>query len=331
MTGLESSVMLLIGGLVLLWWSGDRSVRYAVEITEVIGISSFTVGFIIISIATGLPEITTAILSSLEGVAGLSAGDILGSSLVNLSLVLGITTVAAGKIAVDKKHESVLLKVLGVITLLSAAILVTSSLTAWHGAMLLLGYIVAVVIIKRGGMLEKMVKEEKSDAQKEMGKETVLKGPYGTAIKLLGSLVVLLVGARLTVSSAINIGDLLGIPVESLGATVLAIGTGLPELSLELNAVKRGEYSLAVGDIFGSTLVNLTLILGLLSVISPTYVNTIPLAGTMIYLALVLVFLWYAMVRNHGLDSEHGVALILIFIFYLIEEIGVVQVVYLLA
>ncbi len=331
MASITSTVVLLVAGLALLWWAGDKSVRYSIQITDLIGISSFTVGFIVLSVSTNLPEITTTIFAVIEDSAGLSAGNILGSSLVNISLVLGITTIVAGKLAIDRKHETVMLKILGLITAVSALILVTSSLTVWHGGILLVMYGVSIWIIKRGGLMSKIVKEEKEEAQEGVEEEPVLYGPYGTVLKLLGSLALVMIGARITVNSSIQIGTALGIPIETLGATVVAIGTGLPELTLEINAVKRGEYALAMGDIFGSTVVNMTLVLGLLSIVSPGFVDTIPLAGTMMYMVLVIGFLWYAMVRNHGLHKEHGIALVLIFIFYLIEEVGVVHVVYILA
>lgn len=325
---LSVEVSLLLAGLALLWWAGDHAVRYSLESADILGISSFTVGFLVLSISTGLPEITTAILSVHQQVPGLSAGDILGSSLVNLTLVLGIATVAAGHLSVQRRDEEHLLKILVIITAMTSAILITQQLSVWHGVLLLVSYGASIVFLQRGGLIQRVVEEETDAARKEQEEAMLLKGLGGTILKLLGSLLFVIIGARLTVDSAVSIATTIGIPLETVGATVVAIGTGLPEISLELNAVKRREYALALGDIFGSTLVNLTLILGILSVISPAHINTIPLLGTILYMVLTLGFLWAVMIRGEDLRREHGIVLLLIFLAYLIEEIGVAEVLY---
>lgn len=328
MVGLIGEVTLLIGGLVVLWWAGDKSVRYAVELTDIIGITSFTVGFVILSISTGLPEIATVIITTLEDAAPLSAGNLIGSSLVNLSLVLGITAIVAGQIEISKRHEKTLLSMLALTTVVVFGIVLSADLVFWHGILLLGVYGFALYVLKRGNLMEKIVKEEEEDALEEEKEDIILSGPKGTILKFLASLALVVVGADLTVDAAVTIGRSFGIPLETLGATVVAIGTGLPELTLELNAVKRKEYALALGDIFGSTIVNMSLILGILAIVNPTPVAILPLLGTILYLSLTIVVVWYAMVKNHGLDREYGIILIVLFILYLIEEIGIVQILY---
>lgn len=316
-------VMVLTAGLILLWWAGDRTVRYSIELADMYGIHSFTIGFLLISITTGLPEIMTAVVSALQGVAPLSAGDIVGSSLVNMSLVLGLTAVVAGNLAIERRYEASLLKILAIMTALTAAIVLTSHLTMLHGVVLLAAYAAAILYLRRGGLLEKIVKEEEEEAEEELEEEILLTGTTGTAVKLLASVILVLVGARLTVGSAVDIGTMLGIGLETLGATVVAVGTGLPEITLELNAVKRREYALALGDIFGSTLVNLTLVLGILALISPTEIAVFPLLGALTFLAGTIIFLWATMLRNHGLERRHGIILLIFFVIYILEEIGI--------
>lgn len=320
-------VTLLLAGIGLLWWAGDRAVRYAARLSELLGISSFVVGFVVLSVATGLPEITTAAVSVVRDVAGLSAGDLIGSSLVNMTLVLGAATIAAGYLAVDRHEEETVIRMLAVITLLVSGIVAVGHLTAIHGVVLLGAYAGAIAILHRRGMLEKIVKEDQREATEEY-EPAVMAGMRGTTVKLLGALAFVVVGARLTVDAAVAISAGMGLPIETIGATVVAVGTGLPELSLELNAVRERQYGLALGDIFGSTLVNLTLVLGILSIASPAPVAIIPLLGTLLYIGATLVLLWYALVRNHGLDRTHGYLLVLLFVLYLVEEFGVAEILY---
>lgn len=315
---------ILVAGLLVLWWAGDRTVRYAIELADMYGIHSFTIGFLILSVTTGMPEIMTAVVSVMQDVAPLSAGDIVGSSLVNVSLVLGLTTVVAGSIAIERRYETALLKILAIMTVLTTAIILTSHLMVVHGIILVAAYAGAILYLRQGGLIEKIVREEEEEAEEELEEEIVLTGPHGTALKLVASVILVLIGARLTVDSAVMIGTMSGIGLETLGATVVAVGTGLPEITLELNAVKRREYALALGDIFGSTLVNLTLILGILAVISPTDIVVSPLIGALTFLAGTIVFLWLVMIWNSGLERRHGIILIVFFLIYVIEEIGLV-------
>lgn len=325
------SLLILVSGLIVLWWAGDLAVKYALELSDIIGISSFTAGFIILSVSTGLPEITTAVISALNDVAGISAGDIIGSTLVNLSLVLGVSVIAAEQFLLKDDFEKTLLRILAMITVLTSVILYSSQLFLWHGILLLSAYLGSVYYFSKGDLLKKLVKEEKEEAKTEEAEEVFLKGTFGTSTKFLVSLGLVILGARLTVSSVMTIGSTLQIPLESLGATFVAVGTGLPEISLSLNSVRRKEYALAIGNIFGSSLVNMTLILGLLSVMSPGPLNVIPLLGTMSYLSLVISFLWFVILGdNSGFEKKHGITLLIIFGFYLVEEIGVINILYLL-
>ncbi len=320
--------VLLFVGLVLLWWAGDRCVRYAVELTDIFGISSLAVGFIVLSLATGLPEGTTAVLSSARGVAQLSAGDLLGSSLVNLTVVLGMSTLIGGKLVVNRREELSLLQSLVVMTILASGILVIQRLTRWYGAVLLAAYGVTLYVLYHGGLMEKIVKEEEEEAKQELEEDSFLTGPTGTVGKLVASLALVLLGAHVTVDAAVEIGRLFGFSLETLGATVIAVGTGLPELTLTLNAVKRREYALALGDVFGSTLVNLTLLLGFLSLISPVAVDTAPLFGTVAYMLVSLMFYWLLLLTTHAVKRWHGAVLLVLFITYFLEEYGMIVLFY---
>jgi cation:H+ antiporter len=268
-----------------------------------------------------MPEISTAIIAILNDSAELSVGNILGSNLVNLTLVLGIAAIAANHMKIDKNHESSLVKIMFLITGLTGLIFFTGSLNPLHGLVLLATYVGALVWLKRGGLMDRMMKQEQEEAEKELGEEA-FSGPYATFAKLVGSTVLVIIGAELTVSSAVSIGELMDVPLEVIGATAVAIGTGLPELSLELNAVKKREYGLALGNIFGSVLVNFTLVLGMMSVVSPVSINVDALIHLLPFLGASLVLIWYTVLKEHEISREVGLALVLFYIIYLFEEIG---------
>lgn len=312
---------ILIAGLAVIWWAGDKAVRYATESAEILGITGFTTGFIIMSISTGMPEITTSIIAMLNSSTELSVGNILGSNLVNLTLVLGIAAIAASHMKIDKKHESSLVKIMVLITAVTGLIFLTGSLNPLHGILLLATYGGAIFWLQKGGLMDKIMKEEQEEAEDEL-EEEAFSGPYATFGKLLGSTALVIIGAELTVGSAVEIGKILDIPLEVVGATAVGIGTGLPELSLELNAVKKREYGLALGNIFGSVLVNFTLVLGMVSIFSPISINIDALIHLLPFLGASLILIWYTVLREHQISREIGLALVLFYMIYLFEEIG---------
>lgn len=318
---LTTEALVLVAGLVVIWWAGGKSVRYATETAEIVGITGFITGFIIMSVSTSLPELSTGLIAVAGDSASLSVGNILGSNLVNMTLVLGVSAIAAGHMVIDRRNESSLLKVMGLITMTAAWIFVTGSLSFFHGLILLAAYLGSVIWLRREGLIEEIMEEEQEEAEEEL-EEEVFAGSYMTAGKLLGSIVLVLVGAQLTVDSAVKIGTSMNIPLEVIGATAVAIGTGLPELSLGLNAVKDEEYGLAIGNLFGSVLVNFTLVLGLLSVASPIQINVGALIHLLPFIAGALVLVWYTVLHEHEISGQAGVALVIFYMLYIFEEVG---------
>ena len=271
-------ITFLIVGLVGLWISAEKTVDNAEKLIKAFGIPAFLFGAVFMSVSTGLPEIATAIISAYEGVPGLSAGDITGSSLVNLTMVLGITIIASKGMELHGEDLE-LIRTGGIATMIAALVLIVFQELSFLVVGLLFG-IYGVFLYRAEHSAFKM------DEGAKASKKTVLKTLIGISA--------LLISARSMVVGAKGIGEALGIPIEVLGATVVAVGTGLPELAFEISAVKKGDTSLALGDIFGSTLVNITLTLGILGLISsPSMAPLIPvLLGLVFVAALALFFSW---------------------------------------
>ncbi len=270
------NIVLLVVGLVGLWFSAEKTVDNAEKLIKAFGLPSFLFGAVFMSVSTGLPEIATAIISTIEGVPGLSAGDITGSSLVNLTFVLGITVLVNKGINL-RGEDLDLIRMGGIATLVAALfLLIFQELT------------LPIVAILFGIYAFFLYRAEHSSFKiDEGGKASKL-----TILKTLIGVAALLISARSMVLGAKGIGEALGIPVQILGATVVAVGTGLPELAFEISAVKKGDTSLALGDIFGSTLVNITLTLGILGIISNISLSSLApvLLGLVMATTLALIF-----------------------------------------
>lgn len=291
-------ITFLIVGLIGLWISAEKTVDNAEKLIKAFGIPAFLFGAVFMSVSTGLPEIATAIISAYEGVPGLSAGDITGSSLVNLTMVLGITIIASKGMELHGEDLD-LIRTGGIATMIAALVLIVFQELSF--------LVVALLFAIYGVFLYRAEHSAfKMDEDAKASKITVLKTLIGISA--------LMISARSMVVGAKGIGEALGIPIEVLGATVVAVGTGLPELAFEISAVKKGDTSLALGDIFGSTLVNITLTLGILGLISsPSMVPLIPvLLGLVLVAALALFFSW----RGEFSMLEASV-LLLVFLAYI--------------
>ncbi len=291
-------ILLLTAGLVGLWLSADKTVENAEKLIKAFGLPSFLFGAVFMSVSTGLPEIATAIISAYEGVPQLSAGDIIGSSLVNITFVLGVTVFAAKGMNLEGEDLD-LIRDAGIATMLAALTLIVFQSLTLAVVAILLGLYVVFLYRAEHSAFEMSEKEEAS-------KKTILLTFLGVAA--------LLFSARLMVTGAEGLGEALGIPIEILGATVVAVGTGLPELAFEIAAVKKGDTSLALGDIFGSTLVNITLTLSILGLIStPSITSLVPILLAIVVVGgLAMFFSW-----KGEFSRIEAAVLLLIFIGYI--------------
>lgn len=258
--------ILLCIGLLLLWKIGELAVRNALGFSVIFGIEKFTIGFFIFAISTGLPEISSAIISSIQKVPELSAGDLMGSTFVNVSLILGIAILIAGQIEIESSLRKNLFATIGLILAIFIGIALAPQGNIFIGILLIIIYVGSALWFQTA-LPTKEVSKEISEVEKQV--EKIEKKPFfspkiDVLIKLSGSLIILLMSSWLTVYSATRVAHFLNINLSLFGGTLIAVGTSLPELALEIHAIRRREYSLVLGDIFGSSLLNVSLILGIL-------------------------------------------------------------------
>jgi cation:H+ antiporter len=265
-----------------------------------------SVGFILLATLTSVPELIVAIFSVLDGQPGISVGDILGSNVFNIGAVFGIL----GMFGYLKTCCTNLLMDLTDILFLTSLIplfLVIFNVSSPIVGACLLGTFVASTYL--------MAKKKTPAVEVDDGPAVV---KQGSKTKVLALLVVTLVGviiaARLVVSSGVNLAVMLGAPPILLGAKVVAIGTSLPEFTTDLAAVRRGRINLALGGIIGSNLTNLTLILGLLLLTSPSVDMTI-LTEILPFLLLTTVIFWRYLTRG-GISKIGGLLLLGVYVLF---------------
>lgn len=306
------SFFLLSLGLGLLWKTGGWSVSNAVRFAVVYKIENFAVGFFIFAVATGIPEITSAIVSSAKKIPELSASNLIGSTFVNTCLQVGLAALVAYKLPI----EVFLRKRLKATCLAISAIMIILVFDPQNRIYLGFG-LVAVYIFSLIWMFKENTNRFAEEVKREeKGTNGIFSPKIDVAIKLAASLFLLMLSAWLSVTSAVWIAQGLNVPLPLIGATVVAVGTALPEMTLEVHAVLRKEYGLALGDIFGSSLLNIGFLLGMLILFNPYF--DLSIARTVFpFFSINIVWVFYRLFRKHAFTLYDGIFFIVLFASYI--------------
>ena len=259
-----TDVLLLLGGFVLLVGGGELLVRGASGIARAAGLSPLVVGLTVVSFATSAPELAVTVDAAVSGAPGLAVGNVVGSNIANILLVLGISALVTPLVV----RTRVVKMDVPVMIALSVAFYVMSldgAISTLDGALLLgalLLYVARAIMSSRRSRARTMDADAAGDGESS-------RPVWLDAVLVAAGVGMLVVGAGWLVDSATAIAGAFGVSDLVIGLTVVAIGTSLPELATSVIAVRRGERDLAVGNVVGSNIFNIGSVLGLTAVISP--------------------------------------------------------------
>jgi cation:H+ antiporter len=271
----------LIIGMLGLVWGADRFVSGSSSIARSIGVSSLVIGLTIVSVGTSAPEIIVSINAALRGSTELAVGNALGSNLANMGLVLGATLLIASiPVKKDLLREEGLILLL--VTGLAGLCLYNNHLGRLES--LLLIFLTVPLLI----FAIQYYRSKPSGANKKSDNEEIISNKQALLSFIIG-LSVLLGGAELTVWSAKSIASSMGVSELIIGLTIVAIGTSLPELAASIVSALRGHHDIAVGNIIGSNLFNILLVMGAAGAISPIELS--PFVFSRDYIAMALMTL----------------------------------------
>ena len=257
----------LAGGTAFLYYGADFLVKGGVSIATRFGVSALVIGLTLVAFATSAPELVVSVQAALAGSSDISIGNVIGSNICNIALILGLSAVIA-PLSVHSKVLRFDLPVMTAVTLAMAAIgLLLGGFNRLTGAVFFAGLLAYIAWNIR---LEK--RDGSGDAETEIREEVENSRKYPlwlAAAFVIGGAAALVLGGKFIVDGAVGLGRMAHLSEAVIGLTIVAVGTSLPELETSLVAAARGEQDIAVGNVVGSNLFNMLGIMGIAPMIRP--------------------------------------------------------------
>jgi cation:H+ antiporter len=270
----------LLGGLALLIAGGDLLVRGAVKVAETLGVSPLVIGLTLVGFGTSTPELVTSVQAALAGSPGIAFGNIVGSNIANILLIVGVSTMLfpmAVSSSALRRDAMVMLGVTILFAVLSFLVpfgwVLGLIFVAALGAYIYLAFRQERSATEHGAVYDKAAALEGAHPAVASGSGADAKSGLGIPLLLaLGGLVLVVLGGRFLVSGAVAIAESFGIPETVIGLTIVAVGTSMPELVTSVMAALKRQGDVAFGNIVGSNIYNLLGIGGATALITPTQV-----------------------------------------------------------
>ena len=305
------SIILLIVGIVLLIKCADIFVDGCSNVARALGIPKLIIGLTIVAFGTSAPEAAVSVTSSLNGMNDMSLGNVVGSNICNLLLILGCSSLA-GTIVARKKiiTRDFLFVMLGSIVLFIFTFEYFANgstggmITRADGLILLCFLAVYLYALITDALKSVNTREEKGRFRKR------------DIVFIIGGIVGIVIGGRLVVNSATEIATMLNVSQNVIALTIVAIGTSLPELVTSVVASRKQEDDIAIGNVVGSNMFNIFFVLGISSAISPITFGIESFYDIMVMIAAgAIVYLF--LLKDRKLDYKNGVILLLMYVGYM--------------
>lgn len=259
------SLFYLMIGLVLLVIGGEFLVRSSVGLSLKLNLSRMIIGLTVVSFATSAPELLVSIQSALDGLSGLALGNVIGSNIANIALVLGATALIA-PLAIDKDFFKFNWPWMMAFSILLYVLLLTgNNLVRWEGAVLLGAIIVFLVLLIRRARKNPEAVDVEEELQESKWWKIIM-------FLVLGG-IALWQGSELLVQGAVEIAANLGIPESIIAVSMVAIGTSVPELAASIIAALKKEKAISLGNLIGSNIFNIGSVLGITAMIQPIQIE----------------------------------------------------------
>ena len=300
-------VVLLIIGIVVVLKGADWLTGGSVGMAQRMGVPQIVIGLTIVAIGTSMPEFFVSLISAINGTPDLAVGNIVGSNIFNALLIVGIAAIVA-PITILKTTVKQDVPVALLASVLLMIMTLDQHISRLDAAILFVLFIVFIGFTLRGA------KNEQNDNSEDTLKQPM---PMGKAILLIiVGLVALIVGSNLFVDNASSLARSLGVSDAVIGLTIVAGGTSLPELATSTVAAYKGNSGIAIGNVLGSNVFNILMILGITGLITPMAITGITMVDLAVMVASIL-FIWLFSFTKYRIERWEGIVLVIIFAGYM--------------
>ena len=258
------AIVLLVGGLVILWKAADLLVSGAVKLAEHFGISPLVIGLTVVAMGTSAPEVAASIAAAIRGQGDVAIGNVYGSNIANLALVGGLAALIR-PLVIKKQTLRYQIPVMLLVALLLWPVLHNLDLSQTEGIMLLAVFAALVMLT----VYTARKQEHNSTSTQEQDAAYTKRAMKKSVLLVVVGLAGLALGADITVRGAVFIGDRIGLSKAVIGLTIIAIGTSLPELATCVVAAIKGQHDISIGNLVGSNVFNTLLVVGTAGVVRP--------------------------------------------------------------
>ncbi|WP_158973837.1 calcium/sodium antiporter [Cellulophaga sp. L1A9] len=304
------NILFIIGGLVLLIFGGSWLLKAAVALSLRLNIPKIVIGMTVVSFATSAPELIVSIKAALDGFPDLALGNVVGSNIANLGLVLGVTIVL-GSIDVKKSFYTTDWPVMIIASLLFFGFIYFDHEIQRYEGIVMVVFLFAFLIY--------LLRFQKPAVEDEKPEDDVLLPNYKTVLFLVLGGVALWGGSELLITGAVGLAEFYKVSERVIAVTVVSIGTSIPELAASIIAIIKKEKAISLGNLIGSNIFNLLAVLGITAIITPIKAKDLGLLDNDIFWMLGISFLLLPLVffpKRMHLGKWEGIVLLLSYVTF---------------
>lgn len=310
-TDMLLNIIMIVGGVALVLWGADRLTDGAVAIASRMGVPQIVIGLTIVAMGTSMPEFCVSMVSAINGTTAMAVGNVIGSNIFNSLLIVGVAAMLAPiTILVSTVRKDIPFALLA--SSLLVVLCVDGDVSRFDGAVLFLLFIAFMYITLKGVGNKKEASAETAENQVDNGGST-----WKSILWIVVGLACLVGGSEVFVNGASAVAKAWGVSDAVIGLTVVAMGTSLPELATTAVSARKGDSGIAIGNVLGSNVFNILMVLGLTGVICPmgiegiTRIDLVLLVGSM-------VMLWLFSFTKLTIQRWEGVVLTVVFLSYIV-------------
>ncbi len=314
--GLTTVIFLLIG-LLLIVFGANYLTDGSSAIAKRLHVSEFIIGLTIVGVGTSMPELVVSVISALAGHSEIAIGNVVGSNIFNTFVILGICAVV---IPVQLTQRNIYRDIpMGILaSLILLLVTYTGTIHRTYGVLMILIYIATMIYSVKSSRPSK----EEIEAEKLSASEPIMP-TWLSIVAVVGGLAGLIFGGQLFINNAVIIAEYFNIPENVIAITLVAGGTSMPELAASLVSLIKGKSDIALGNVIGSNISNILLILGVSSTISPLSMGSITMVDILaVVVTAAFLFLAAFTFKKREIDRAEGVIMLVAFGFYMWHLIG---------